>query len=152
MLRHSEFDKLLRFVTRHQTLTLALPAAAQLPPVFVKALLDLESQIASASAKEKESGKKMNASNAKSLNGMKQKVKKAMREYEAGVQAYAKVRRECCIKVGLADASARRTRRLSRRPTRPPLRARVRRRARLRPRPSGLLRPPRTRRALPTTL
>jgi len=84
----NEFDKLLRFVARHQTLTLALPAAAQIPPIFIKALVDLEALITAASAKEKEGGKKLNASNAKSLNGMKQKVRKTIRENEAAVDSY----------------------------------------------------------------
>jgi translation initiation factor 3 subunit C len=51
----------------------------------------LESSISSAAAKEKEGGKKMNASNAKALNGMKQKVRKTLREYETAVESYKKV-------------------------------------------------------------
>lgn len=86
----AEFDKLLRFISRHQTQTLALPAAAQLPPLFVSSVIDLESSISSAAAKEKEGGKKMNASNAKALNGMKQKVRKTLREYETAVESYKK--------------------------------------------------------------
>lgn len=88
-LTHSaEFDKLIRLIQRHQTLTSTLSPAAQNPPMFVKALIDLDALITSAAKKEKEAKKKMNAANAKGLNGMKQKIKKVLRDYDAAVQAY----------------------------------------------------------------
>lgn len=57
--------------------------------MFIKALIDLDALITAAAKKEKEGGKKkMNAANAKGLNGMKQKIKKVLRDFDAAVQAY----------------------------------------------------------------
>lgn len=84
----AEFDKLTRLVTRHQTLTSTLPPAAQMPALYIKTLTDMDAQITSAAKKDKESKKKMNAANAKGLNGMKQKVKKQLREFETAVESY----------------------------------------------------------------
>ena len=39
--------------------------------------------------------KKMNATNAKALNSMKQKLKKTQREYEATIAKYKEVRLSC---------------------------------------------------------
>jgi len=87
----SEFDKLTRFVTRHQTLTSTLPPAAQTPALYIKSIIDMDVQIADVSKKEKDSKKKMNAANAKGLNGMKQKIKKQLREFETAVEKYKQV-------------------------------------------------------------
>lgn len=84
----NEFDKLLRLVQRHQTLTVAMSAAAQNPPIFIKSLIDLDATITDTNAKEKSAKKKMNASNSKGFNGMKQKIKKAHRDFEAPIEAY----------------------------------------------------------------
>jgi len=88
-----EFDKLTRFVARHQTLTSTLPPAAQTPALYIKSIIDMDVQITETTKREKDSKKKMNAANAKGLNGMKQKVKKQLREFENAVNAYRAVSR-----------------------------------------------------------
>ncbi|KAI5454192.1 Translation initiation factor 3 subunit c [Naganishia albida] len=84
----NDFDKLIRLIQRHQTLTSTLSPAAQNPPMFVKSLVDLDALITAAAKREKDAKKKMNAANAKGLNGMKQKIKKTLRDFDAAVQAY----------------------------------------------------------------
>jgi len=61
----------------------------------------MDVQIADVSKKEKDSKKKMNAANAKGLNGMKQKIKKQLREFETAVDKYKQVgvARVACSKV-----------------------------------------------------
>ncbi|KAG1856517.1 eukaryotic translation initiation factor 3 subunit 8 [Suillus tomentosus] len=78
----NEFDKLLRLVQRQSN------AAEPLPPFFVKTLLSLEDSLNAALMKEKEAKKKMNATNARALNSMKQKVRKTAKEFEKEVQQY----------------------------------------------------------------
>lgn len=80
-----EFDKLLRLVQRQSN------AAEPLPPFFVKTLLSLEDSLNAALMKEKEAKKKMNATNARALNSMKQKVRKTAKEFEKEVQQYQNV-------------------------------------------------------------
>ncbi|KAI8600514.1 eukaryotic translation initiation factor 3 subunit 8 N-terminus-domain-containing protein [Dissophora ornata] len=65
-------------------------AQAGVPKFYVKAVAELEKAIQSALDKEKSASKKMNASNAKALNSMKQKVKKNNRLYEKEIQEYEK--------------------------------------------------------------
>lgn len=62
-----------------------------IPPFYVQTLVSLEASLVSALAKEKEAKKKMNATNAKALTAMKQKVKKATKENEAEVKRYQEV-------------------------------------------------------------
>jgi hypothetical protein len=81
-----EFDKLLRLVQRQSN------AAEPLPPFFVKTLQSLEHSLSTALAKEKEAKKKMNATNARALNSMKQKVRKTTKEFEKEVRQYQDVR------------------------------------------------------------
>ncbi|KAF8891647.1 eukaryotic translation initiation factor 3 domain-containing protein [Infundibulicybe gibba] len=78
----SEFDKLVRMVQRQHNVSVPVP------PFYVRTLVSLESSINSALAKEKDAKKKMNATNAKALTAMKQKVKKAVKEYETDVKKY----------------------------------------------------------------
>ncbi|PLW16572.1 hypothetical protein PCANC_11752 [Puccinia coronata f. sp. avenae] len=77
----AEFDKLVRLINRQAN------AADPLPISYIKLILSLEqSQIAvneNAAVK-----KKMNATNAKALNTMKQKLKKTIRENEAIIEKY----------------------------------------------------------------
>jgi hypothetical protein len=59
--------------------------------------VSLEGALNLAIAKEKESKKKMNASNARALNGMKQKVKKTVKDFEKEVKAF----QEVCVEVSV---------------------------------------------------
>ncbi|KAF9951833.1 Translation initiation factor 3 subunit c [Mortierella alpina] len=65
-------------------------AQTGVPKFYIKAVAELEKAIQSALEKEKSASKKMNASNAKALNSMKQKVKKNNRLYETQIQEYEK--------------------------------------------------------------
>ncbi|KAG0285145.1 Translation initiation factor 3 subunit c [Linnemannia gamsii] len=65
-------------------------AQSGVPKFYIRAVADLEKSIQAALEKEKSSSKKMNASNAKALNSMKQKVKKNNRLYEKEIQDYEK--------------------------------------------------------------
>ncbi|KAK0455109.1 eukaryotic translation initiation factor 3 subunit 8 N-terminus-domain-containing protein [Armillaria borealis] len=78
----NEFDKLVRMIQRQHNVS------EPVPPFYIKALISLESSLNAAIAKEKESKKKMNATNAKALTAMKQKVKKGMKEYEQDISKY----------------------------------------------------------------
>lgn len=80
-----EFDKLLRLVQRQSS------SAEPIPPFFVKTLISLESSLNAALAKEKEAKKKMNATNARALNSMKQKIRKTAKEYEQEIHEYQAV-------------------------------------------------------------
>ncbi|KAG7446402.1 eukaryotic translation initiation factor 3 subunit 8 [Guyanagaster necrorhizus] len=78
----NEFDKLVRMIQRQHNVS------EPVPPFYIKALISLESSLNAAIAKEKESKKKMNATNAKALTAMKQKVKKSVKEYEQDISKY----------------------------------------------------------------
>ena len=65
--------------------------AEPVPPVYIHALLDLESSLTNAIAKEKEAKKKMNATNARALTAVKSRVKKAVKEYEKEIKRYQTV-------------------------------------------------------------
>jgi translation initiation factor 3 subunit C len=65
------------------------------PPFYVKTLIELETSVNAALAKEKEAKqrtnpnlKALNALNAKALTAMKQKLKKAIKEYESDITSY----------------------------------------------------------------
>ncbi|KZT72040.1 eukaryotic translation initiation factor 3 subunit 8 [Daedalea quercina L-15889] len=78
----NEFDKLVRMVQRQQNVS------EPVPPFFIRQLVNLESAMNTAVAKEKEAKKKMNAANARGLNGMRQKVKKVSKEYETEIKRF----------------------------------------------------------------
>ncbi|KAH9858870.1 eukaryotic translation initiation factor 3 subunit 8 [Lenzites betulinus] len=78
----TEFDKLARMVQRQQNVS------EPLPPFFLRTLANLEGSLTAAVAKDKESKKKMNASNARALTAMKQKVKKTSKEYERELKRF----------------------------------------------------------------
>ena len=61
------------------------------PAFYVRTLVNLELSINTALQKEKEAKKKMNASNAKALTAMKQKIKKAVKENETDVKKFTEV-------------------------------------------------------------
>jgi translation initiation factor 3 subunit C len=77
-----EYDKLARMVLRQQNI------AEPVPPFYIRTLISLESALNAALAKEKEAKKKMNASNARALTAMKQKVRKTVKEYEKEIKQY----------------------------------------------------------------
>ncbi|KAI0358603.1 eukaryotic translation initiation factor 3 subunit 8 [Trametes cingulata] len=78
----NEFDKLIRMVQRQQNVS------EPVPPFFIRTLANLENSLSAAVAKDKESKKKMNASNARALTAMKQKVKKISKEYERELKRF----------------------------------------------------------------
>jgi len=78
----NEFDKLVRMIQRQHNVS------EPIPPFYIRTLVGLEISLNSAIAKEKEAKKKMNATNAKALTAMRQKVKKAVKEYEKEVKQY----------------------------------------------------------------
>ncbi|KAG6820996.1 hypothetical protein H0H93_008625 [Arthromyces matolae] len=78
----NEFDKLARMVQRQHNVS------EPVPPFYIQTLVSLEGSLNAAVIKEKEAKKKMNATNAKALTAVKQKVKKALKEYEAEVKRF----------------------------------------------------------------
>src|SRR6266404_4292446 len=69
--------------------------AEPVPPFYIRTLISLESGLNAALAKEKEAKKKMNASNARALTAMKQKVRKTVKEYEKEIKQYNDVCISC---------------------------------------------------------
>ncbi|KAF9323082.1 Translation initiation factor 3 subunit c [Podila minutissima] len=65
-------------------------AQTGVPKFYIKAVAELEKEIQKALAKEKTATKKLNPSNAKALNSMKQNIKKNNRQYESQIQEYEK--------------------------------------------------------------
>jgi hypothetical protein len=82
-----EFDKLVRMAQRQQNVS------EPIPPFFIRQITGMESSVTTALANEKEKagGKKMNATNAKALTAMRQKVKKTLKEYESDVKRFQEV-------------------------------------------------------------
>lgn len=76
-----EFDKLNRQVVK-------IAAAEKPPKQYIKTATDLEDFMNETIAKQKVSTKKMNATNAKGLNAMKQKIKRNNREYATEIDKY----------------------------------------------------------------
>ena len=81
----AEFDKLVRMVQRQHNV------AEPVPPFFIRTLCGLETSLTTAIVKEKEAKKKMNATNARALTAMKQKVKRAAKEHEKGIKLFSAV-------------------------------------------------------------
>ena len=80
-----EFDKLGRMVERQVNL------AERVPSFYIRTLSSLDQALNAALAKEKEAKKKMNATNARALNTMKQKVRKTTKEYEKEIKLLQEV-------------------------------------------------------------
>ncbi|CAK5281476.1 unnamed protein product [Mycena citricolor] len=78
----NEFDKLARMIQRQHNVS------EPIPPFYIRTLISLENSINNALAKEKEAKKKTNATNAKAMTAMRQKVKKALKEYEGDVTKF----------------------------------------------------------------
>lgn len=76
-----EFDKLNRQVAK-------LSSEDKIPKVYIKAIVNLEDFMNETIAKQKVSLKKMNATNARGLNAMKQKVKRNNKDHVAEIDKY----------------------------------------------------------------
>ena len=77
-----DFDTLIRLCERQKNL------GEQIPTTFVKTLVGLENALTEAIIRDKESKKKMKAPNARAMNGMKQKLKKTVKENDEAVSLY----------------------------------------------------------------
>ncbi len=76
-----EFDKLNRQVVK-------LVQAGTTPKVYVKAIADLEDFMNETIAKQKVSTKKMNATNSRGLNAVKQRIKRNNKDYAKEIERY----------------------------------------------------------------
>ena len=65
-----------------------ITASEKAPKVYVKTISDLEDLMNEAIAKQKTSTKKMNATNARGLNAMKQKIKRNNKDYTTEIEKY----------------------------------------------------------------
>lgn len=92
----TEFDKLHRLILRQTVISEPLPVP------FVKLLISLDDTLAGAQGAKK----KMNATNAKALNSMKQKLKKVQREFETVLVSYRAVRVSFTFSIALISYSA----------------------------------------------
>ncbi|KDN48516.1 eukaryotic translation initiation factor 3 subunit C [Tilletiaria anomala UBC 951] len=79
-----EFDSLNRLCERQKNVGEAIPSS------YIKALVELEDFLTASIAKEKQAAKKMKAPSAKAMNGMKQKLRKTIKENEESVASYRK--------------------------------------------------------------
>ncbi|EKD14858.1 uncharacterized protein L3040_003925 [Drepanopeziza brunnea f. sp. 'multigermtubi'] len=77
----AEFDKLNRQVVK-------LVQAGNTPKLYVRAIAELEDFMNETIAKQKVSTKKMNATNARGLNAVKQRIKKNNKDYQKDIDAY----------------------------------------------------------------
>ncbi|KAL1957305.1 hypothetical protein VTO42DRAFT_6094 [Malbranchea cinnamomea] len=77
----TEFDKLNRQVAK-------IIQTGSTPKLYIKAIADLEDLVNETTAKQKTSAKKMNASNAKGFNTVKQRIKKNNKEYASEIEKY----------------------------------------------------------------
>ena len=78
-----EFDKLNRQVVKLQD-------GSKAPKPYIKAIADLEDLMNETLAKQKVTPKKMNATNARGLNAVKQRIRKNNKEYQSQIDAYRK--------------------------------------------------------------
>ncbi|KAK0623659.1 eukaryotic translation initiation factor 3 subunit 8 N-terminus-domain-containing protein [Immersiella caudata] len=79
----NEFDKLNRQVVKLQD-------GGKAPKSYIKCLVQLEDFMNETIAKQKVTPKKMNATNARGLNAVKQKIKKNNKDYQEQIDAYRK--------------------------------------------------------------
>ena len=84
--RRAEFDKLHRMAQRQRNVS------EPTLPLFIRTVVNIESSLNIAVSKEKEVKKKMDASNARAVTAMKQRMKKVMKEFEAEIKRYQEVR------------------------------------------------------------
>jgi translation initiation factor 3 subunit C len=79
----TEFDKMNRQVEK-------VKASSGAPKVYIKAISDLEDLVNETNEKNKSGAKKMNASNTRGFNAMKQKVRKNNKDYATEIESYKK--------------------------------------------------------------
>ncbi|TQS38523.1 hypothetical protein Golomagni_00971 [Golovinomyces magnicellulatus] len=77
----TEFDKLNRQVAK-------LVQTGNTPKLYIKALSELEDFMNETIAKQKVSTRKMNATNARGFNAVKQRLKKNIKEFQKDIEAY----------------------------------------------------------------
>ncbi|RKF65761.1 Eukaryotic translation initiation factor 3 subunit C [Golovinomyces cichoracearum] len=77
----TEFDKLNRQVAK-------LVQTGNTPKLYIKALSELEDFMNETIAKQKVSTRKMNATNARGFNAVKQRLKKNIKEFQKEIEAY----------------------------------------------------------------
>ncbi|KAJ5675678.1 Eukaryotic translation initiation factor 3 subunit C [Penicillium macrosclerotiorum] len=77
----TEFDSLNRQIVK-------IAQSGPTPKVYVKAVADLEDFVNETVSKQKSSNKKMNASNQKGFNAVKQRIKKNNKDYAAQIEKY----------------------------------------------------------------
>ncbi|EEH03969.1 eukaryotic translation initiation factor 3 [Histoplasma capsulatum G186AR] len=77
----TEFDKLNRQIVK-------IVQSGSTPKIYIKAIADLEDFMNETITEQKSSTKKMNASNAKGFNAVKQRIKKNNKEYAAEIDKY----------------------------------------------------------------
>lgn len=84
MIYFLEFEKLNKIVSKSF-------GSIGMPRVYIKTIASLEDFLNEALQKEKEAKKKMNATQAKALNSMKNKIKKIVRQFEDEVEKWRQV-------------------------------------------------------------
>src|ERR1700722_10109010 len=77
-LQRPEFDKLNRQVVK-------LVQAGNTPKMYIKAIADLEDFMNETIAKQKVTPKKMNATNSRGLNAVKQRIKKNNKDFQKDI-------------------------------------------------------------------
>ncbi|KAI1206624.1 eukaryotic translation initiation factor 3 subunit 8 N-terminus-domain-containing protein [Annulohypoxylon truncatum] len=77
----AEFDKLNRQAAK-------ISERGRTPKLYIKALVELEDAMNEAISKQKVTPKKMNATSARGLNAVKQKIKKLKQDYQSQVDSY----------------------------------------------------------------
>ncbi|KAJ5096132.1 eukaryotic translation initiation factor 3 subunit EifCc [Penicillium alfredii] len=77
----TEFDNLNRQIVK-------VTQSGPTPKIYIKAVADLEDSVTETISKQKSSDKKMNASNAKGFNAVKQRIKKNNKDYAAQIEKY----------------------------------------------------------------
>ncbi|KAL2012862.1 hypothetical protein VTN00DRAFT_387 [Thermoascus crustaceus] len=95
----TEFDKLNRQIVK-------INQTGPTPKIYIKTIADLEDFLNETITKQKVSTKKMNASNAKGFNAVKQRIKKNNKEYAAEIEKYRKDKEDYMEDDEEADAAA----------------------------------------------
>ncbi|KAG9061373.1 Translation initiation factor 3 subunit c [Linnemannia hyalina] len=82
----NEFDRANKGIQK----AAGLIAQSGVPKFYIKSVAELEKAIQAAAQKEKSASKKLNPSNNRALNSLKQNIKKNNRQYESQIQEYEK--------------------------------------------------------------